>query len=88
METIAEDAELPGYRQLRPGHDVANAIAWGVNNGKPRIMGVFNQEVVSAGVYRMPAGAWLGAALAVSEEHGRAWGINLARVLGHYQPAP
>ena len=60
---------------------VANAVAWGNNNGKPRVIGVFNQGG-SSGAYTMPAGPWLGAALAQAEEHGRAWGINLARVTG------
>ena len=82
METIAEKLNCRGVANAAQ-NTVANGIAWGMNNGKPRIIGVFNQEVVSAGVYRMPAGAWLGGALAIAEEHGRAWGINLARVLGH-----
>ena len=142
METIAETINCRGVANAAQD-TVANGILWGQNNGKPRIIGVFNQEVsdpttvplgpgvntfvddaardayfittagavalafydantalyilvggtnlqnrvtgawVAAIHYRMPAGAWLGAALAVSEEHGRAWGINLARVLGH-----
>ena len=60
----------------------ANAIAWGAMNGKPRVMGVFNRDREAAATFEYPAGYWLGGALAISAQFGRAWGINYAPVLG------
>lgn len=63
--------------------EISKALAWGmIGNTGPRVMGVFNQNHLGGVEYEDPLGYWLGAALAITSEHGRAWGINYAPVLG------
>ena len=80
LETICERLECRAVANAAQD-TIANGIAWGLLNGKPRVMGVFNQDITSAG-NQFPAGHWLGAVLAVSGDNGRAWGINYAAVPG------
>ena len=65
-----------------PQDSAASAVAWGNNNGDGRLIGVFNQNKTGASSYKFPSGFWIGAALNVAANRGRAWGINFASVKG------
>lgn len=81
METLSETLKCKAIANSAQD-TIENAETWGQNNGQPNVLGIFNQREKSDGTFVMPAGYWLGAALEITSEHGRAWGVNYAEVKG------
>lgn len=81
LEALAEELECKAVADA--AHDtVARAITWAGNNTHENVMGVFNNADMNP-----PGAYWIGAALAISGEFGRAHGIEHARVRGVTQLA-